>query len=131
MAVVNLGLFFGYLHTNYYTVPVLIIAKLYSNALLVIFNSCMHIAGGREEYSSVMTPDLDFMTHLEVETGAQEQVLTSVQPQSAYLDEWERREPGGMEAIVHRSVTMSSFCIGEYNVLSCCQWWREVALQEN
>ncbi|KAH0578509.1 hypothetical protein H2248_003650 [Termitomyces sp. 'cryptogamus'] len=49
VAVTNLLLFFKYPQTNYYTCPVLIIAKLYCNTLLVLFNSRMRITGGREE----------------------------------------------------------------------------------
>ncbi|KAG6829915.1 hypothetical protein H0H92_002938 [Tricholoma furcatifolium] len=55
VAVTNLFLFFKYPHTNYYTVPVLIIAKLYCNTLLVLFNSRMKIEGGREEINSTNT----------------------------------------------------------------------------
>ncbi|KAF8236146.1 hypothetical protein L208DRAFT_1391271 [Tricholoma matsutake] len=58
MAIVNLGLFFGFPHTNYYTVPVLIVAKLYSNTLLVVFNSRMRIMGSREERELSTSPDL-------------------------------------------------------------------------
>lgn len=49
MAIANLILFFRFPKTNYYTVPVLVIAKLYCNTLLVLFNSRMRIVGGREE----------------------------------------------------------------------------------
>lgn len=58
MAITNLILFFRYPHTNYYTVPVLVIAKLYCNTLLVLFNSRMRIVGGREEDPGHATVDL-------------------------------------------------------------------------
>ncbi|KAF8062235.1 hypothetical protein FPV67DRAFT_1367335, partial [Lyophyllum atratum] len=49
VALTYLFLFFKFPETNYYAVPVLIIAKLYCNTLLVLFNSRMRITGGREE----------------------------------------------------------------------------------
>uniref|UniRef100_A0A0W0FG84 DUF6534 domain-containing protein n=1 Tax=Moniliophthora roreri TaxID=221103 RepID=A0A0W0FG84_MONRR len=46
-AVIQPFLFFGYPDRNYWVMPALFIAKLYSNSLLVIFNSRVRIHGAR------------------------------------------------------------------------------------
>ncbi|KAG6907539.1 hypothetical protein DXG01_008575 [Tephrocybe rancida] len=79
VAVTNLFLFFKYPKTNYYTVPVLIIAKLYCNTLLVLFNSRMRIAGGREDDTAQSSIDL---------ANAQRTVIAFSRPPSAYLQDW-------------------------------------------
>lgn len=79
VAVINLFLFFGYSDTNYYTVPVLIIAKLYCNTLLVLFNSRMRIAGGREE---------DLPTTSTIDLSTRPAAVTFSRPPSAYLQDW-------------------------------------------
>ena len=43
---------------NYYTATGLILAKLYSNSLMAIFNSRIRIVGGRDS-------DRDFITHVD------------------------------------------------------------------
>ncbi|GLB39817.1 hypothetical protein LshimejAT787_0703270 [Lyophyllum shimeji] len=79
VAVINLFLFFRYPDTNYYTVPVLIIAKLYCNTLLVLFNSRMRIAGGRED-APPSTTTFDLSTR--------PAAITFSRPPSAYLQDW-------------------------------------------
>jgi hypothetical protein len=85
MAVVNLGLFIGYQHTNFYTVPILIIAKLYSNTLLVIFNSRMRIVGGREESALATAPES--MLPFGLRSRLQDHAPTFARPPTAYLND--------------------------------------------
>jgi len=79
VAVINLFLFFGYPDTNYYTVPVMIVAKLYCNTLLVLFNSRMRIAGGREE-------DLPTTTTIDLPTRSA--AVAFSRPPSTYYQDW-------------------------------------------
>lgn len=51
VAILVLVLFLAFPADGYYICGVLVIAKLYSTSLLVLFNSRMHIVGGRNEYS--------------------------------------------------------------------------------
>ncbi|RDB19772.1 hypothetical protein Hypma_013182 [Hypsizygus marmoreus] len=89
VAIVNLILFFRYPKTNYYTVPVLIIAKLYCNTLLVLFNHRMRITGGREE-------DLIALNTIEIPTRIPS--VTFSRPPSAYHEEWKpSRKDGGVQ----------------------------------
>lgn len=80
VAITNLFLFFKYPETNYYTCPVLIIAKLYCNTLLVLFNSRMRITGGREEAHATHTTT-DFL-------NTQPHYVAFSRPPSVYLQEW-------------------------------------------
>ncbi|PPQ91014.1 hypothetical protein CVT25_013939 [Psilocybe cyanescens] len=52
VATVDLVLFLAYRHNNYHTAPATILAKLYSNTLVMICNSRMRIIGGRENTHS-------------------------------------------------------------------------------
>ncbi|KAG6848600.1 hypothetical protein H0H93_015584 [Arthromyces matolae] len=79
IAVTNLFLFFKYPDTNYYTVPVLIIAKLYCNTLLVLFNSRMRIVGGREELLNQGTNTTSELLN------SHPQFIAFSRPPSAYL----------------------------------------------
>jgi hypothetical protein len=79
VAIINLILFFGYPETTYYTVPVLIIAKLYCNTLLVLFNSRMRIVGGREEDAG--------RTTIELPTGNWQGPIFT-RPPSAYVEDY-------------------------------------------
>ena len=110
MAIVNLGLFFGYPHTNLYTVPVLIIAKLYSNTLLVIFNSRMRIIGGREESALATRPESGLP--LELGSGLQDHGPIFARPPSAYLNDFKimgntkdnrRQRNGSVDQVCHSS----------------------------
>lgn len=49
VATVDLILFFAFPKNNYHTTPALTIAKLYSNSLVLTFNSRMRVIGGRDE----------------------------------------------------------------------------------
>ncbi|KAF9467680.1 hypothetical protein BDZ94DRAFT_1305301 [Collybia nuda] len=78
VAITNLILFFRYPKTNYYTVPVLVIAKLYCNTLLVLFNSRMRITGGREDDAQQTTADFHTRGW---------QLPTFNHPNAAYIDD--------------------------------------------
>ncbi|KAF8876048.1 hypothetical protein BD779DRAFT_176144 [Infundibulicybe gibba] len=47
VATIDIALFLGFPHNNYHRVPALILAKLYSNTLMVTLNSRLYIADGR------------------------------------------------------------------------------------
>ncbi|KAF8876181.1 hypothetical protein BD779DRAFT_1629596 [Infundibulicybe gibba] len=47
VATIDIALFLGFPHNNYHTTPALLLAKLYSNTLIVTFNSRLRITGGR------------------------------------------------------------------------------------
>jgi len=79
VALTYLFLFFKFPETNYYAVPVLIIAKLYCNTLLVLFNSRMRITGGREE---------DAVTTTAIDLSTRPQAITFSRPPSSYLQDW-------------------------------------------
>ena len=49
VATVDLILFFSFPNNNYHTTPALTIAKLYTNSLVLTFNSRMRVIGGRDE----------------------------------------------------------------------------------
>jgi hypothetical protein len=49
---IYLILYFSFPTKPYHATPMMILAKLYSNAMMVIFNSRIHIAGGREPHSA-------------------------------------------------------------------------------
>ena len=49
VAIVDLTLFLVFRQNNYHTTPALVLAKLYSNSLLVQFNSRIRIRGARDE----------------------------------------------------------------------------------
>lgn len=48
VATVDIILFLAFPHNNYHTAPALTLAKLYTNTLLLIFNSRMRVIGGRD-----------------------------------------------------------------------------------
>lgn len=48
VATVDLILFFAFPKNNYHTTPALTIAKLYTNSLVLTFNSRMRVIGGRD-----------------------------------------------------------------------------------
>lgn len=52
-AVVDISLYFGFSHNNYHACVALVLAKLYSNSLLVLFNTRARVVGGRN-----WTPDV-------------------------------------------------------------------------
>ncbi|KIP12185.1 hypothetical protein PHLGIDRAFT_98571 [Phlebiopsis gigantea 11061_1 CR5-6] len=52
-AVVDISLYFGFPHNNYHACVALVLAKLYSNSLLVLFNTRARVVGGRN-----WTPDV-------------------------------------------------------------------------
>ncbi|KIJ36587.1 hypothetical protein M422DRAFT_124423, partial [Sphaerobolus stellatus SS14] len=47
VAIVDITLYLVFPHQDYHTAPALTLAKLYSNTLLVVFNSRLRIVGGR------------------------------------------------------------------------------------
>lgn len=100
MAIVNLGLFFGFPRTNYYTVPVLIIAKFYCNTLLVLFNSRMRIIGSREELAledGYTGPPSTTRSRMST------QGLVFSRPTSAALETWQEGKPGLLSISSHHS----------------------------
>lgn len=111
MAIVNLGLFFGFPHTNYYTVPVLIVAKLYSNTLLVVFNSRMRIMGSREERELSTSPDLTSRLAVNFQLRGP----TFARLPSVYLDD---SKTIGREKNVWRDASNNP----DSQVSSCIQW---------
>lgn len=52
VATVDIILFLSFPHNNYHTTPALTLAKLYTNTLVLIFNSRMRIVGGRDTIQS-------------------------------------------------------------------------------
>lgn len=52
-AIVDISLYFGFPHNNYHACVALVLAKLYSNSLLVLFNTRARVVGGRN-----WTPDV-------------------------------------------------------------------------
>ncbi|KAF8886118.1 hypothetical protein BD779DRAFT_1673302 [Infundibulicybe gibba] len=50
---VAIVLFFAFPHNSYYQTPALVLAKLYSNTLLVVFNSRLRIINGRDATQSI------------------------------------------------------------------------------
>ncbi|KAF8873112.1 hypothetical protein BD779DRAFT_1679370 [Infundibulicybe gibba] len=53
VATIDIALFLGFPHNNYHTTPALVLAKLYSNTLVVIFNSRLRIVNGRDATQSI------------------------------------------------------------------------------
>ncbi|TFK31424.1 hypothetical protein BDQ12DRAFT_740025 [Crucibulum laeve] len=49
VAVIDVVLFLAFRQNNYHTAPALILGKLYSNTMVLIFNSRVHISGGRSD----------------------------------------------------------------------------------
>lgn len=49
MATLNFALFVGFKHNTYFAVPSVIVAKLYSNTMLVILNNRIAVVGGRDQ----------------------------------------------------------------------------------
>lgn len=54
MATLNFALFVGFKHNPYFAVPSVVVAKLYSNTMLLILNNRIVIVGGREQAESYL-----------------------------------------------------------------------------
>ncbi|KAH9481559.1 hypothetical protein JR316_0006086 [Psilocybe cubensis] len=68
VATIDIVLFLAFRHNNYHTAPATILAKLYSNTLLMICNSRMRIVGGRDpthSTSELMDMPLDATSGIE------------------------------------------------------------------
>ncbi|KAF9039538.1 hypothetical protein BDZ89DRAFT_945376, partial [Hymenopellis radicata] len=59
VAVLDLILFLVFPHATYHTVPAQCLAKIYSNAVLVLFNSRIKVRGGREEAKDSHGSDME------------------------------------------------------------------------
>lgn len=62
VALIDLILFLAFPHATYHTVPAQSLSKLYSNAILVLFNSRVKIRGGREELYNPQASEVELGT---------------------------------------------------------------------
>jgi len=71
-AIVDLTLFLRFQENNFHLLPALTLCKLYSNSLLVVFNSRLNITGGRN------TPDDHAVSNLSMTTSTFQRPTTSM-----------------------------------------------------
>ncbi|KAK0459321.1 uncharacterized protein EV420DRAFT_315080 [Desarmillaria tabescens] len=105
VALLNLILFFTFLHQTFYATPALLMPKLYANTVYMVLNSRMRIMGGRDTYMSstdmsITTTIIRDITSQSAEgtrpaNGTEEQVSAVVISKEVFddrLNEWTSHE---------------------------------------